>query len=439
MSRRGRFLLALSLLAGDALGVVVALALAHQAVVARGPLREGYWQVTLLAAPAYLAVFSFLRLYDLETVLEDSQEYATVATGCSYGALVTALAGGVFGFRDLMLSWVFASWLLSILFVGLARFSMRRVVRAMRRAGHLLASALIVGADEQGRAIARQFSSVEDSGLRVLGFVDDFLPAGTPVQDGLTVLGHPDRLAALAREHHAGEIVVVPGALAWESFKEILEEMLLEQGPRFRFSPGYYDLLATTPRVAHRNFVPLIIPGSVRLSGFDALLKAGVDYGLGLASAALSLPLLGLLGLALRLSRSGPVLESLQFVGVGARPFRTAGFRAALGDPSAVARWLERTGLYRLPMLWSVLQGRMSLVGPRPIPAAAREEYRRWLPSLSTVRPGVTGPWAVVPVASLEEEMRAALYYIRNWTIWLDLQILTQTVIVILRRRFARL
>ena len=90
--------------------------------------------------------------------------------------------------------------------------------------------------------------------------------------------------------------MVVPGAMAWESFQQILEQMTLGGGPRIRLSPGYYDLLATTPRVAHRNFVPLFVVDSARLSGFDALLKAVLDYGLGLVVTVLTLPLvLGLL------------------------------------------------------------------------------------------------------------------------------------------------
>ncbi|MBI4770456.1 MAG: sugar transferase, partial [Chloroflexi bacterium] len=367
MSDRARLLLRVMLLAGDALGVTLALFLAYQAVVVAGPLDEAYRQTVLLAIPAYLAVFGFQRLYDVETVLEDSQEYATAATGCTYGAVLTALLGGAVGHRDLSLVWVFAAWLLSVLLVGAARFAMRRVVRALRRAGHLLSSAIIVGADEQGRAIARQFRSVVDSGVQVLGFVDDFLPAGTPVQDGLTVLGHPDQLAALAREHRVGEIVVVPGALAWETFQQILEHMSLGDGPRFRFSPGYYDLLATTPRVAHRNFVPLIIVDSARLSGFDALMKTGLDYGLGLILWLLTLPLLWLLAAWLRLARRGPIFERGEYLGIGGRTFHAATFRVDPDGAPRAARLLDNTGLNRLPMLASVLLGKMSLVGPRTL------------------------------------------------------------------------
>jgi hypothetical protein len=270
-----------------------------------------------------------------------------------------------------------------------------------------------------------------DSGLRVLGFVDDFLPRGTPVQDGLAVLGHPGVLPALVADLRVAELVVVPGAMAWESFQQILERMTLAGGPRIRLSPGYYDLLATTPRVAHRNFVPLFVVDSARLSGFDALLKAALDYGLGLGLFVLSLPL----HLALTLGRLGraSAYAAEDYVGIGGRPFRARTFA------TPPAGWLAVTGLDRLPLLWPVLLGRMSLVGPRPIRVAAREHYGRWLPSLASVKPGLTGPWAVVPVAGLEEEMRAVLYYIRNWTIWLDLQILVQTAIVTLRRRWGRL
>jgi lipopolysaccharide/colanic/teichoic acid biosynthesis glycosyltransferase len=83
-----------------------------------------------------------------------------------------------------------------------------------------------------------------------------------------------------------------------------------------------------------------------------------------------------------------------------------------------------RLGIDRLPLFASVLLGRMSLVGPRPIQVEERPSYTLWLPSLLTVRPGLTGPWSVHPAASLTEEMELSLFYIRNYTIWLDIEVL---------------
>lgn len=429
MSRRGRLLLLASLLLADTLGLLLALNLAHGFTITPAPLQGPYWWAALLGLGPWLVAFAALRLYDLDTVLEDSQEYATVATGCTYGLILLVVVSTLARTAELSLTWLLAAWPLSILGVSAGRFLMRRIVRAVRRRGHLMAAALIVGADEQGRAIARQLKSEADSGLRVRGFADDFLPSGTVIEAGLTVLGHPSQLPELVAQHHIAEVIVVPGALAWESLQQILGQITLQNGPRIRLSPGYYDLLATTPRVAHRNFVPLFIVDAARLRGFDALLKFGLDYGLGGLLALLTLPLIA----ALALTQGRAAWVTADYVGIGGRLFRAQLLRATPGH------WLAVTGIYRLPLLWAVLSGQMSLVGPRPVPASERERYARWLPSLASVRPGVTGPWAVVPVAGLEEEMRAATYYIRNWTIWLDLQILVQTVLVTLRRKWGLL
>ncbi len=432
MSRRGRFWLLASLLTADALALAVALVGAYWLTAGLGPLPRAYALAVALGLGPWLITFYTLRLYDLETVLEDSQEYATAATGCTYGILLLIVLATVFEQSGLALTWLFVSWVATIVAVSAGRFAMRRVVRSMRRRGHLMARALVVGADEQGRTIARQLRSEVDSGLRVLGFVDDFLPRGTPVQDNLSVLGHPGVLPALVADLGVAEIVVVPGAMAWESLQIILEQMTLAGGPRIRLSPGYYDLLATTPRVAHRNFVPLFVVDSARLSGFDALLKTLLDYGVGLVMVIITLPVFAVVALS-RLGRGGPVFVNHHYLGIAGRSFAARTFAA---QPEGR---LAATGLDRLPLLWPVLTGRMSLVGPRPIQSDTRERYGRWLASLASVKPGVTGPWAVVPVSAQEEEMRAALYYIRNWTIWLDVQVLAQTVLVTLRRRWGHL
>lgn len=438
MSRRGQYLLFTALVISDAAGVALGLLAALLLLTQFTADFSRYIGAIQLSIPGYLLIYAALRLYDLETVLEDSQEYATVATGCTYGILGLVVVNALTGRSDLSPLWLLAGWAATVVTVGGGRFAMRRVVRFFRSRGHLITRAIIVGADEQGRTIARQFRSIEASGVRVVGFVDDFLPAGTPVQDELIVLGHPSRLADLAREHRAAELVVVPGALAWETFQEIIERSALADGLRIRLSPGYYDLLAATPRVAHRNFVPLIVIDRARLTGFDLLLKMAFDYGLGTVLLILGLPLLAALIVWLRLTnRGGSVLQTQLVLGQGGRHFRATYLRLEPGRP--LSSLLRDMGAPLLPLLFLVPLGRMSLIGPRPIPEDKRSQYQRWLPTIASVKPGLSGPWAVVPVASLEEEMRATIFYIRNWTIWLDLQMLAQTGLVILRRRWERL
>jgi lipopolysaccharide/colanic/teichoic acid biosynthesis glycosyltransferase len=77
----------------------------------------------------------------------------------------------------------------------------------------------------------------------------------------------------------------------------------------------------------------------------------------------------------------------------------------------------------------------MSLVGPRTISVGGEHGYGHWLPNMLTVKPGMTGPWAVASCPTLEDEIRLTMYYIRNWTIWLDLQVIFQTALRMLWRR----
>lgn len=440
MSRRGNILLFIALLLADGLGVVLGLAIAllgrNLLPAATLPFAD-YWPLVIAAVPTYWLILAFNQMYDLETVLENSQEYATVATACTYGVLALVILSTFIIDTGIDRIWLLLAWLSTTFFVALARFLMRRVVRAFRRQNHLVVRALIVGADQQGRTIARQFSNVSDSGVNVVGFVDDFLPLDTEVLDGLRVLGHPGELEQIVADYRVAEIVVVQGALGWETFQELLQRSALASGPRIRLSPGFYDLLASTPRVAHRNFVPLIMLDSDRVTGFDRLLKGVLDYGIGAFALLLSLPLQLLVWLLLRLTGHGPSFDRVEVFGLGGRTFVATIFHVDPDRP--LGAFFRNTGLRNLPLLFAVLSGKMSLVGPRPIPTDKRDPYRLWLPSLVTVKPGVSGTWAVVPIAGLDEEMRAALYYIRNWTIWLDLQILVQTFIVILRQRFARL
>jgi lipopolysaccharide/colanic/teichoic acid biosynthesis glycosyltransferase len=110
-------------------------------------------------------------------------------------------------------------------------------------------------------------------------------------------------------------------------------------------------------------------------------------------------------------------------------------------DPrvTRVGRLLRRCSLDELPQLFNVLRGQMSLVGPRMITPAEQERYGKWDQNLLTVKPGMTGLWQTSGRSdvSYEERVRLDMYYIRNYTIWLDLQILVQTIPAVLKGRGA--
>jgi lipopolysaccharide/colanic/teichoic acid biosynthesis glycosyltransferase len=435
--KRQRFFLTLGILTVDVAALTIALIAAHRLASAKA---VWYAPVTFpptlwLVVPIAIVLFAVGRLYILDELLEGSIEYGRVVYGCTLAALSVI----VLGFWGKFLEEVAPSrtlivlvWALSVVAVGSGRFAIRRVVRLLRRRGHLTSRAVIVGLGASGLAFARHFEQIKHSGVKVVGFVDDFLAPGTPVLGDLKVLGPPSALDRILEETRAHEVLIVPTATAWESFQDLTRRISSMNGYTIRLAPGSRDLLATTMRAQNIAFIPMLTVERVRITGLDRLLKSALDYG----ATLLVLPAAGLVvtlaAVALKLAGREP-FRRVRLVGREGISF-TAFVLNVDEDSSRMSRLLVRLGLDRLPQLASVLGGHMSLVGPRPIPVEQRSRYALWLPSLLTVRPGLTGQWSVRPAAGLDEEMELSLFYIRNYTIWLDLEVVFRAAIRLLSR-----
>ena len=446
---RGKEYLALVALwlVGDVIAVYTALNVAYDVrynfawlplLEKLAPINERYQIVIPVAAPLWLLVFAFNHLYDRRYTLNGLQEYGKIVIACSMGMLVLVLLSFFEPNLSVSRSWLTLSWLLTILFVGAVRFAIRRVVQLARHRGYWLTRALIVGANEHAKAIARQLEPATQSGVQVVGFLDDYLPNDSRVLDDLCVLDRPTALAQVARDTRATEAIVVQGAIAWESFMEIIQRSASSlDSLDIKLSPGFYEILATGVRLSQDGFVPLLAIEKNRITGVDAWMKNVLDYGLSLAALILISPVLLMTMILAKLIAPGSVFEPYYVLGAREKQFTTWKFRTHYADPARCtvdypfARWLYRLGLDKLPQFMNILRGEMSLVGPRPIPAARAAIYQEWLPTLLAVKPGFTGPWVVGAreVHSLEDEIRLDLYYIRSWTIWLDLQILMQTAL----------
>jgi exopolysaccharide biosynthesis polyprenyl glycosylphosphotransferase len=204
-----------------------------------------------------------------------------------------------------------------------------------------------------------------------------------------------------------------------------------------------------------------------QFTGFSALVKRTLDIVGALLVLVLVLPLLLVAAAAVRLADGGPILFRQERLGKDGRPFRMLKFRTMTVDAEArrgevlhlneaadprglyfkirqdprvtrAGRWLRRSSLDELPQLVNVLQGHMSLVGPRPLPGSIGDCNADFLRRLR-VKPGLTGLWQVSGRSELQAEdaVRLDLYYVENWTLGLDLAIIARTVRAVLRSRGA--
>ena len=432
---RQRTALIAALVGLDAAAVAIALITAHRVAsvfpVGRNP--GPFPPSMLLMVPVAIALFALGKLYVLDEIMEGSVEYGRVVNGCTLASLslVMLAFGAKAGELAPSRALIALVWAASILLVGSDRFLARRVVRFLRRRGILVSRAVIVGLGTAGLAYAKQFEQMPAAGIKVVGFVDDFLPPGTPVVDGLRVLGPPSALPAILSAEDAQEVIIVPTAMAWESFQQLIRQVAGMNGHVIRLAPGSRDLLTTHMKVHQLGFIPMMTVERVRIVGFDRVLKAAMDYVMAGVGLVLALPFIALAAAALRASGQRALLRRLPYVGPRGTVLTTflLDTSGLSGRPAAFARFL---GLERAPQMMSVLRGQMSIVGPQPISPDQRQTREPWLHALLAVKPGLTGMWAFRRSAPLDDEMEQSLFYIRNYTIWRDLEVLFRSAL----RRF---
>jgi len=232
-----------------------------------------------------------------------------------------------------------------------------------------------------------------------------------------------------------------------------------------RMSSGLYEVITTGLTVNEFAYVPLVYVNKVRLTGSDTFLKLVLDYVITFTGLILISPLLALIALLVRFSSPGPILHKRRVMGINGRQFYALKFRTMylngdeimekhpalkeelarnhkLKDDPRVTRigaFLRKYSLDELPQLFNVITREMSLVGPRMISPEEVAMYKQFDMNLLTVHPGITGLWQVSGRSdiSYDERVRLDMYYVRNWSIWLDLQLLFQTIPAVLKGRGA--
>jgi exopolysaccharide biosynthesis polyprenyl glycosylphosphotransferase len=411
---------------------------------------------------AWLITFALMGLYNRQLLLGGTEEYARVFRAGTYCLLLVIIGGFLWPDFVIARGWLMLAWLSTFVCVSFGRFALRRVVYYLRQHGLFLSPTVIIGANREGISLAHQLQTWKTSGLQVIGFIDKKLPANAIVWHNLHVLGSVEHLDSIIQEHGIEEIVLATSAF---SVSDNLLEMYRSYGVanhvNLRMSSGLYEIITTGLTVREFAYVPLVGINKVRLTGIDQAFKTLVDLSLASLALIFLAPLLGLIAVAVRLDSPGPVLFQRRVMGIHGRQFGAYKFRTMRvngddilaarpdlrtelarqhklkADPriTRLGRLLRRTSLDELPQLFNVMLGQMSLVGPRMISPPEMEKYDRWGINLLTVKPGITGLWQVSGRSDItyEERVQLDMYYIRNWNIWLDLQLLWQTIPAVVR------
>ena len=419
------------------------------------PLPSFYQRLVVALILLWLVIAAALGLYNRHNLLGGTQEYALLFRGATVLLLLLVVAG----FLEALIiarGWLLLAWGFTFMWTAAGRFGMRRTVTHLRQHGYFLTPTLIIGANQEGRSLAEQLLRWKTSGLHVLGFIDDRVPTGTLVFGHLHTLGTVEQLDKVVNQYGIEELILATSAISSrDKMLSIFKRFGVMSGVNVRLSSGLYEIITTGLTVREFAYVPLVGINKVRLTGIDVLLKLILDYALTVPGLLAIAPMLLFIALAVKLDSRGPVIHRRRVMGVNGRQFDAYKFRTmyvngdeilevhpdlkaelALNhklkdDPriTRVGQILRKYSLDELPQLLNVLKRDMSLVGPRMISPAEMDKYNQWGINLLTVKPGITGLWQVSGRSdvSYEERVRLDMYYIRNWTIWLDAQLLLET------------
>jgi exopolysaccharide biosynthesis polyprenyl glycosylphosphotransferase len=340
--------------------------------------------------------------------------------------------------------------------------AVRATASSLLGSGPLVERVLIVGGSPLARQLVREIHARPDRCQRVVGVIDDG-PGGEGAWHGLGGLSDLSRVVREVRPHRV--ILALSARRGHMPVKTLLD--LRVRGVAVEDGTEAYEKL--TGKIAVESLTPSSLIFGRAYRGFRLDLVFGRALSLPLSAVALMLlsPLLALIALAIKLDSRGPVLFVHPRMGRGGRPFRLLKFRTmkpaaavtsewARDNTSRLTRvgaWLRRFRLDELPQIVNILRGDMNLVGPRPHPTsnfsllvlAMRNtpqcgEPIPYYALRSLVRPGITG-WAQVRyhyANDLSEEMEKIkydLYYVKHMSLRLDLQILLETVKIVLRGR----
>ena len=457
-----------TLVAIDLSTAAVALLIAY--LVRFGPAEAGNrFDVALigLLPLAWVAVIALNHGYEARFVGVGAAEFQRISHSFLHLTALVAFASFVTR-ADLARGFVLFALPLALCLDVLGRYAARKWLHAQRAAGRAMKSVLIVGDPDAIKTFTTVLLRDRYAGMQVVGAcVPSEVVAETHTIETLSsmqvpLLGDVDSVISAVKASSADTVAVVssgrigPEKLRWISWQLEGSETELV------VSPGLIEVAGPRLHIQPVAGLPLLHVEEPELTGFRRVLKSGFDRTVAVSALLALSPLFISILLAVRLSSSGPALFRQVRVGRDGRTFTMLKFRSMYTDAeqrltaireqndhgdgvlfkmrndprvTTVGRWLRKFSLDELPQLINVVNGSMSLVGPRPpLPSeVARYEahvHRRFL-----VKPGVTGLWQVSGRSNLawDDTVRLDLRYVENWSIAGDLQILWKTMFAVMR------
>lgn len=399
----------------------------------------------------WLGIFALAGLYatkPMRLATEATRVLLAVSSGIVLVLAIAFFTREIFDSRFILL----AAWIISMIFIIIERLAIRLIQRSLRSHGIGNYKVVIIGKTKSGTQLARFFKAYPRIGYDVTGHFAHF---SEETQNKILKL----------RKNDEADIVLVANVEASQKEITSIKGFTDIYHLSFAYSADMFPASAIKPIIHTFAGQPVIEMPKTPLDGWGAIYKRGFDILVSLILIILTLPIQIPVAIILILEREGGIIFKHLRVGQRERKFRFYKFRSMIKDAhkyrfdkdflkehgnlrkgtpmfklkndpriTKFGRFIRRTSIDEIPQFYSVLFGSMSLVGPRPHLPEEVDSYKPYQKKVLTIKPGITGMAQISGRANLDfdDEVQLDMYYIENWSPWLDLVILLKTPFAVL-------
>lgn len=412
-----------------------------------------YIPILIAIVPIFVIIYRYFNLYNPKKLMSSVRTIGNVILSNLMGLLVMALVlylfrkvGNIVHFSIKVFFWfIMLNTFLSIV----ERLILKKTAAAMRRKGVNQRNILLVGFSDASDRLIDAMKRNPEWGYKIYGILDDLADEGQEYKKA-KVIGRIEKLAEILQENVVDEVAVTLPLAAYGKLAEVVDTCE-KYGVHTKFIPDYTGIIHSNPVTEDLDGVAVVNIRSVPLTdSFNRAVKRLMDILFSLFFIILFSPVMLVAAIMVKLSSPGPIIFKQKRVGYHNKEFNMYKFRSMVqqrpedekkgwttkGDArvTKVGALLRKTSIDELPQFFNVLFGSMSIVGPRPERKQFVEQFMEEIPRYNVkhqVRPGITG-WAQVNGlrgdTSIPERIKYDLYYIENWSVWMDIKIMFLTV-----------
>jgi len=406
---------------------------------------------------AWLIILPLFDLYRTKFIVSRTDEIIGIFKAVTFGTVILYIlisydTGEVLQKTRI---YIFSYWILLFFNIGICRIIIRTYQRKLLRRGVGHKKMLIIGTGKRAFEIYNKIINRPYTGLTVAGFIEITLMKESVVPNDL-IIGDMDSYKDFCSKNKIEDVLIVLDRPSKKKIFEIIDKCD-EYPVSLKTVPDIYEIAIGNPRIQNYDGLQFvnILPENVSF-GFR-IAKRIIDVAISALTIFMFMPLWVLIGIAIKLSSRGPVFFRQKRIGKNGQTFIIFKFRAmyykneeaeratSINDPriTGVGHILRKYRLDEIPQLINVLEGDMSLIGPRPEMPVLVNKYIKQIPLYSKrfrIKPGISG-WAQVKqrfedsVTKIPKKVEYDLYYLENMSLLLDLKIIAATIFTVLARR----